>query len=141
MTSSRAGWQKTVEKSRGVAMDGWQQQGMTLIEVLVAMALLGVGLFAVAGLQLRALQATDSALHGVQAAYLAHGMFEQVRAVGSLRNEDLMRFRGDVQAVIGPAAQASVLPGAGGTVVDIRWDESRGGLGPRSLSLAGQAGQ
>ncbi|MGH8383160.1 type IV pilus modification protein PilV [Pseudomonas sp.] len=70
-------------------MDGWQQQGMTLIEVLVAMAVLGLGLFAAAGLQVRALQATDSALRSTQAAYLAHGMLEQARAGGDLRNEEL----------------------------------------------------
>lgn len=69
-------------------MDGWRQQGMTLIEVLLAMALLGAGLFAAAGLQLRALQATDSALRATQAAYLAHGVFEQARAVGALRDDD-----------------------------------------------------
>ncbi|MFK8332108.1 prepilin-type N-terminal cleavage/methylation domain-containing protein [Pseudomonas sp. BJa5] len=69
-------------------MDGWRQQGMTLIEVLLAMALLGVGLFAAAGLQLRALQATDSALRATQAAYLNHGVFEQARAVGAPRDDD-----------------------------------------------------
>lgn len=58
-------------------MDGCQQQGMTLIEVLVAMAVLALGLFAAAALQVRALQATESALNSTQAAYLAHGGFEQ----------------------------------------------------------------
>ncbi|MNF63625.1 hypothetical protein D3C84_453320 [compost metagenome] len=69
-------------------MDGWQQQGMTLIEVLVAMAVLGVGLFAAAGLQVRALQATESALRSTQAAYLAHGVLEQARAGETLPNQD-----------------------------------------------------
>ncbi|MEG0860515.1 MAG: type IV pilus modification protein PilV [Pseudomonas sp.] len=65
-------------------MDGWQQQGMTLIEVLVAMTVLGLGLFAAAGLQVRALQATDSALRSTQAAYLDHDLFEQARTGGVL---------------------------------------------------------
>lgn len=53
-------------------MEGRRQQGMTLIEVLVAMTVLALGLFAAANLQLRALQATDSALRSTQAAYLEH---------------------------------------------------------------------
>ncbi|WP_256589095.1 type IV pilus modification protein PilV [Pseudomonas sp. BBP2017] len=69
-------------------MDGLKQQGMTLIEVLVAMAVLGLGLFAAAGLQVQALQATESALRTTQAAYLAQGVFEQVRAGEVLRNQD-----------------------------------------------------
>ncbi|MDD1978538.1 MULTISPECIES: type IV pilus modification protein PilV [Pseudomonas] len=68
-------------------MDGWRQQGMTLIEVLVAMAVLGLGLFAAAGLQLRALQATESAQRSTQAAYLAQAVSEQARADGALRFE------------------------------------------------------
>lgn len=70
-------------------MDGWQQQGMTLIEVLVAMAVLGLGLFAAAGLQVRALQATESALRSTQAAYLDHDVFKQARTGGALRKEAL----------------------------------------------------
>ncbi|TDF80268.1 prepilin-type N-terminal cleavage/methylation domain-containing protein [Pseudomonas sp. H9] len=64
-------------------MDGWQQQGMTLIEVLVAMAVLGLGLFAAAGLQVQALQATESALNATQSAYLEHGRFELMHAGGA----------------------------------------------------------
>ncbi|MGH8439303.1 MAG: type IV pilus modification protein PilV [Pseudomonas sp.] len=69
-------------------MDGWRQQGMTLIEVLVAMAVLGFGLFAAAGLQVRALQATENALRSTQAAYLTHGVLEQARAGETLRNQE-----------------------------------------------------
>ncbi|MFQ6576544.1 type IV pilus modification PilV family protein [Pseudomonas sp. UM16] len=68
-------------------MDGWRQQGMTLIEVLVAMAVLGLGLFAAASLQLQALQATERALRSTQAAYLAHAVFEQAHADRVLREK------------------------------------------------------
>ncbi|MCW2269694.1 MULTISPECIES: prepilin-type N-terminal cleavage/methylation domain-containing protein [Pseudomonas] len=63
-------------------MDGEQQQGMTLIEVLVAMTVLGLGLFAVAGMQVQGLQATESALRSTQEAYRAQGVLEQARAKG-----------------------------------------------------------
>ena len=48
------------------------QEGLTLIEVMVALAVMGAGLLAAAGLQLRALQGTDSAMMTSQAAWLAH---------------------------------------------------------------------
>ncbi|WP_460421454.1 type IV pilus modification protein PilV [Pseudomonas sp. ZL2] len=64
-------------------MDGGRQQGMSLIEVLLAMLVLGLGLFAAAAAQVRALQATDSALQSTQAAYLQHGVLEQARINGA----------------------------------------------------------
>ncbi|UVL60898.1 prepilin-type N-terminal cleavage/methylation domain-containing protein [Pseudomonas sp. B21-032] len=60
-------------------MDGGRQQGMSLLEVLLAMLVLGLGVFAAAAAQVRALQATDSALHSTQAAYQQHGALEQAR--------------------------------------------------------------
>ncbi|MDD1017002.1 type IV pilus modification PilV family protein [Pseudomonas rubra] len=60
-------------------MDGERQQGMSLIEVLLAMLVLGLGLFSAAGAQVRALQATDNALHSTQAAYQQHGVLELAR--------------------------------------------------------------
>lgn len=50
-------------------MDGRRQTGMTLIEVLLAMVVLGMGFLALAALQVQALQVTDSALRTTQAAY------------------------------------------------------------------------
>ncbi|MBH3414057.1 MULTISPECIES: prepilin-type N-terminal cleavage/methylation domain-containing protein [Pseudomonas] len=44
-----------------------KQWGMTLIEVLLAVLVVAVGMFAAAGLQLKALQATDSARRDAQA--------------------------------------------------------------------------
>jgi type IV pilus assembly protein PilV len=119
-------------------MDDWRQQGMTLIEVLLAMALLGVGLFAAAGLQLRALQATDSALRGTQAAYLAHGVFEQARAVEALRDDDTAWFQAQVGGLLGSGAQGQVALTSADLRVLIDWDDSRAGLQRRSLSLAGR---
>ncbi|WEL56184.1 prepilin-type N-terminal cleavage/methylation domain-containing protein [Pseudomonas kermanshahensis] len=54
--------------------------GMTLLEVLLAMVVVAVGLFAAAALQVRALQATDSARHDAQAALLKHTQLERSRA-------------------------------------------------------------
>ncbi|WP_028631783.1 MULTISPECIES: prepilin-type N-terminal cleavage/methylation domain-containing protein [Pseudomonas] len=56
-----------------------RQQGMTLLEVLLAVLVLGAGLFAAAALQVKALQATDRARVDVQAALAAHSDRERAQ--------------------------------------------------------------
>lgn len=54
-----------------------KQQGMTLIEVLLAILVVAVGIFAAAGLQLKALQATDNARREGQALLVAYSERER----------------------------------------------------------------
>ncbi|HEN8801858.1 type IV pilus modification protein PilV [Pseudomonas sp. CM27] len=54
-----------------------RQRGMTLLEVLLAVVVLAVGLFAAAALQLQALQATDTARRDGQAAMAAYSEHER----------------------------------------------------------------
>lgn len=56
-----------------------RQRGMTLLEVLLAIVVVGVGMFAAAGLQLQALQASDSARRDGQAAMAVHSERERGR--------------------------------------------------------------
>ncbi|WGV18572.1 MULTISPECIES: prepilin-type N-terminal cleavage/methylation domain-containing protein [unclassified Pseudomonas] len=56
-----------------------RQRGMTLLEVLLAILVVGVGMFAAAGLQLQALQASDSARRDGQAAIATHSEHERSR--------------------------------------------------------------
>lgn len=56
-----------------------RQRGMTLLEVLLAIVVVGVGMFAAAGLQLQALQASDSARRDGQAAIATHSERERSR--------------------------------------------------------------
>ena len=56
-----------------------RQRGMTLLEVLLAVVVVAVGMFAAAGLQLKALQAVDSARRDGQAAMAAHSEYERGR--------------------------------------------------------------
>ncbi|WAB97468.1 prepilin-type N-terminal cleavage/methylation domain-containing protein [Pseudomonas putida] len=60
------------------------QRGMTLLEVLLAVAVVALGMFAAAGLQLQALQATDSARRDMLDALGAHTLLERGRAAGTL---------------------------------------------------------
>lgn len=69
-----------------------RQQGFSLIEVLVAMLVLGVAVLAFAGLQVRALQGTGTAHTRSQAMTLAAEFVERVRAnpdgLATYREED-----------------------------------------------------
>jgi len=52
---------------------------MTLLEVLLAVAVVAVGMFATATMQLQALQATESARRDGRAAMAAHSELERRR--------------------------------------------------------------
>ena len=56
-----------------------RQQGMTLLEVLLAVGVVAVGMFAAAGLQLQALQAAEDARRDGKAAMAAHSEQERGR--------------------------------------------------------------
>ncbi len=56
-----------------------KQWGMTLVEVLLAVLVVVVGIFAAAGLQLKALQATESARRDGQVALEQHSKHERRR--------------------------------------------------------------
>jgi len=56
-----------------------RQRGMTLMEVLLAVVVVAVGMFATAAIQLQALQAADSARRDGQAVMAAHSELERGR--------------------------------------------------------------
>ncbi|MFJ7009539.1 prepilin-type N-terminal cleavage/methylation domain-containing protein [Pseudomonas putida] len=56
-----------------------RQRGMTLMEVLLAVLVVAVGMFATAAIQLQALQAADSARRDGQAAMAVHSEHERRR--------------------------------------------------------------
>jgi type IV pilus modification protein PilV len=57
-----------------------KQTGFTLIEVLIAVVIFGVGLLTVASLQIVARQANYDAVQRTTATHLAQGMLERMRA-------------------------------------------------------------
>ncbi|MGE8154269.1 type IV pilus modification protein PilV [Pseudomonas vancouverensis] len=116
------------------------QRGMTLIEVLVAMLILGVGLLGAAAVQLNALKYTDSSRMLSQASFIAYDMMDRIRAnsaadytvtppetgnLNNARDQDLYDFTTNIAQFGGPTATGSVTVNQRIYTVTITWDDSR----------------
>jgi type IV pilus assembly protein PilV len=116
------------------------QEGMTLIEVLVALLILSVGLLGAAALQLNALKYTDSARMTSQASFIAYDMMDRIRAnaaadytvtpptSGNLnvaRDQDLYDFISNIVNFGGATATGNITLYQRVYTITITWDDSR----------------
>lgn len=116
------------------------QEGMTLIEVLVALLILSVGLLGAAAFQLNALKYTDSARMTSQASFIAYDMMDRIRAnaaadytvtpptSGNLtiaRDQDLYDFTSNIVSFGGASATGSISLNQRVYTITITWDDSR----------------
>lgn len=114
-----------------------KETGMTLLEMLLAMGVLALGVFASAALQLRSLQVSDSAQLDGQAVLLAQNMLERARAVGTLMAGEEAAWRAQVVDVLGPSAEGRVSEAAGVLSLELDWSAPGDAQRP-SLSLQGK---
>ncbi|MGE8101515.1 type IV pilus modification protein PilV [Pseudomonas fluorescens] len=132
------------------------QDGMTLIEVLVALLILSVGLLGAAATQLNALKYTDSSLMSSQASFIAYDMMDRIRAnsaadytitpptSGNLnvtRDQDLYDFTTNITSFGGPTATGSITLNQRVYTITITWDDSRAAAATstRSFVLSSRA--
>lgn len=116
------------------------QEGMTLIEVLVALLILTVGLLGAAAIQLNALKYTDSARMTSQASFIAYDMMDRIRAnsgadytvtpptsasLSVARDQDLYDFTTNIVNFGGATATGSVTLNQRVYTITINWDDSR----------------
>ncbi|MNF91848.1 hypothetical protein D3C84_744680 [compost metagenome] len=116
------------------------QEGMTLIEVLVALLILGVGLLGAAAFQLNALKYTDSARMTSQASFIAYDMMDRIRANAAAdytvtpptsgnpndaRDQDLYDFTRNIAGFGGETATGSISLNQRVYTITIEWDDSR----------------
>ncbi|EJN29329.1 type IV pilus modification protein PilV [Pseudomonas sp. GM78] len=124
------------------------QEGMTLIEVLVALLILGVALLGAAAVQLNALKYTDSARMTSQASFIAYDMLDRIRAnaaadytvtpptSGNLnvaRDQDLYDFTQNIVNFGGATATGSISKNQRVYTITITWDDSRAANSADSL--------
>jgi type IV pilus assembly protein PilV len=116
------------------------QDGMTLIEVLVALVILSVGLLGAAAFQMNALKYTDSARMTSQASFIAYDMMDRIRANSAAdytvtpptsgnasvaRDQDLYDFTSNIVNFGGPTATGSITLNQRVYTITITWDDSR----------------
>ncbi|WP_322844855.1 type IV pilus modification protein PilV [Pseudomonas sp. B33.4] len=116
------------------------QQGMTLIEVLVALLILTVGLLGAAAVQLNALKYTDSSRMTSQASFIAYDMMDRIRAnsgadytvtpptsgnLGVARDQDLYDFATNIINFGGPTATGSITLNQRVYTITINWSDAR----------------
>jgi type IV pilus assembly protein PilV len=120
------------------------QSGMTLIEVLIALLVFSVGILGVAMLQLNALKFTDGSMRSMHASFIAHDLFERIRAnpgasyaLSSLseapasgsfdvpRQQDLYDFATQLKRAVGEDAEASIATAGSTVTLTLSWDDSR----------------
>lgn len=116
------------------------QDGMTLIEVLVAVLILGVGLLGAAMVQLNALKYTDSSRMTSQASFIAYDMLDRIRAnsgadytvtppsspnLNVARDQDLYDFKTNIVSFGGATATGTVALHLRVYTITISWDDAR----------------
>ncbi len=70
------------------------QRGTTLVEVLIAAVIIGIGLLGIASLQVKALQASTNAEHRANATDLAAALADRIRAnLGSRSDNNLANYQ------------------------------------------------
>lgn len=112
------------------------QDGMTLIEVLVALLILSVGLLGAAAVQLNALKYTDSSLMTTQASFIAYDMLDRIRASAGVLDQDLYDFTSNIESFGGASATGRVSQSQQMYSIRIEWDDSRAaGTGDSRRSL------
>lgn len=130
------------------------QQGVSLIEILIALVILSVGLLGMAGLQARTLSLNHSAYQRTQAVNLSYDITDRMRAnrraaldgdyqlalnaanpIGnSVPAQDLREWRQIIQATL-PAGNSSVAINGTTVTVIVQWDDSRGLEALQSFSM------
>lgn len=138
----------------------WQQQGISLLETMIAVLVLAIGLLGVAGLQTMNLKNSQSAHQRTMAVMLTGSMAERIRAnsalarngafvlsktcsplnlSGSIQNVERTQWIAEVKLALGSVASSCgevAYDGANRTyTIVVSWDDSRalGGLSAMTL--------
>lgn len=110
-----------------------QQSGIALIEVLVAVLILGIGILGVASTQVVALQMNSMSQSRSQAVLLAEDLIDRVRA-NARNSNDYALAQGNAQGADDGACDTSFVPANGSVAADdiASWENSLACLLPEA---------
>ena len=136
----------------------YQQAGVSLLEVLIAVVVLSLGILGLAGLQMSALRNNQSSMERSMAVIESYSIVDAMRVdrdnaidgafditleddpeEGTFAGNELVKWRARLILLLGPAALGSVdCDGANCTVV-VQWNDSRGTSGADQQQITTQA--
>jgi type IV pilus assembly protein PilV len=127
----------------GTRMPARRARGMSLIEVLVSVLILGVGLLGIAAMQAMALRGGQSSMESTQAVMQTTGIIEAMRAnragtynvaktctapaATTLATNDLNNWIAALKTNLGTAACGEISGCPGACIITVYWDDSRAG--------------
>ncbi len=124
-----------------------KQSGAGLIEVMVAVLILGIGLLGIAAMQATALKNSQSSLERSQAVIQSYTILDAMRAnrdvaliggynlaamtcnppdAGTLAGTDLHNWINSLHATLGATSCGQIICGTELCSITVRWDDSRG---------------
>ncbi len=130
--------------------------GTSMIEVLVAVLILGIGLLGIAAMQAVTLRNGQSSMERTQAVMHSYGILDSMRAnminarangyniartcavpaaVGTLAQRDLQDWMTQMQNTIGPTACGTIACNANVCDITVDWLDSRGTRGSATVPL------
>ena len=138
----------SVQISLAHATSGSRERGAGLIEVLIAVLILGVGMLGIAAMQATALRNSQGALERSQAVVQSYSILDAMRAnrsaastgeyntggvvctppaVGTLAQTDVSLWIGSLKASLGPGAGTCGGVSCNGSdcTITVQWDDSR----------------
>lgn len=98
-----------------------RERGMTLLEVLLSMVVLAAGVLAGGAMQVRALQAVETARRDTQVVQAAQATLERMRAQGRVDEQAIGEWQRRLGALLGRSAQGRVTAQGTGLVLEARW--------------------
>lgn len=129
------------------------QEGFTLLEVLVAVMVLAIGLLGLAGLQATAVRFNSSAYLRSQATILAYDITDRMRAnrqaapiygycgqkvdsagCNGVAKQDVVAWLGAL-AITLPSGTGRIMQATNIVTVTVQWDDSRGQQSPQQFQM------
>lgn len=114
-----------------------RERGISLLEVVLALLVLSLGVFASAALQVRAWTSADGARRDAQAVQLAQDLLEQVRASGQLEGAAVHRWQLRIQALLGRSGTGRAVVAGRSVQLQICWIDGRDSR-PQRFELHGR---